>query len=193
MGRNSRARALQRTDKTITPPPAVHMPAVPATSRKTLLAACALLLVAIAIVFAQVRSQEFINFDDPVYVSENLTVREGFTDGTLRWAFTSFHGAHWHPLTSLSHVLDVELFGLDAGSHKLVNVVLHAAAALLLLLFLVRTTGEVWPSAVVAALFALHPTRVESVAWVAERKDVLSALFWMLTLFLYAGWVRSGR
>src|SRR6185436_18811253 len=193
MGKKSRHRAQQRTDKTITPPPVVQAAAMPPASRKALLLACALLLAAIAVVFAQVRSQDFINFDDPPYVTENLTVRQGFADGTLRWAFTSFHGANWHPLTSLSHVLDVELFGLDAGAHKLVNVVLHAAAALLLLLFLFRATGEVWPSAIVAALFALHPTRVESVAWVSERKDVLSAFFWMLTLFLYAGWVRKGR
>lgn len=194
MGRRSRQRAqLQTTDKIVTPPHAVHETALPPANRKLLLVACALLLVAITIVFAQVRSQDFINFDDPPYVTENTTVRQGFTDGTLRWAFTSFHGSNWHPLTSLAHVLDVELFGIDAGAHKIVNVVLHAAAALLLLLFLVRTTGEVWPSAIVAALFALHPTRVESVVWVSERKDVLSAFFWMLTLFLYAGWYQTGR
>src|SRR6266545_1282317 len=120
-------------------------------------------------------------------------VQKGLTLANVRWAFTSFHGSHWHPLTSITHLIDVQLFGLNAGAHKIVNVAFHAGAAILLLLFLLRATGQLWPSAIVAALFALHPTRVESVAWVAERKDVLSALFWMLTLFLYAGYVREKK
>ena len=181
MGRKSRLRAQQRTEKTILPQVAEAQ-----TDRKQLLIACALLVVAIVVVYARVGTQDFINYDDPLYVSENETVQQGLTAGNIVWAFTSFHGSHWHPLTSITHLIDVSLFSVDAGAHKLVNVAFHAGAAILLLLFLVRATGALWPSFVVAALFALHPTRVESVAWVSERKDVLSAFFWMLALFLYA-------
>ena len=110
----------------------------------------------------------------------------GLTGEGIAWAITAYHASNWHPLTWLSHMLDCQLYGLKPGGHHLTNVLLHAAAAMLLFLVLRRMTGALWPSAWVAAVFAIHPLRVESVAWVAERKDVLSGLFFMLTLWFYA-------
>lgn len=129
---------------------------------------------------------DFINFDDPEYVMRNSHVRGGITPGGLAWAFGSGYGANWFPLTWISHMLDVQLFGMDAGYHHLTNVLLHALASVLLFLFLRRATRAAIPSAMVAIIFALHPLHVESVAWVAERKDVLSAVFWFLALWCYA-------
>jgi tetratricopeptide (TPR) repeat protein len=149
----------------------------------------ALLCVALALVTAAVywpvRGQQFVNFDDDLYVTENPHVLNGLTWESARWAFTTSHATHWLPLTWLSHMLDCQLFGVNAGAHKLVNVAFHIASTLLLFLVLKRATSAVWPSAFVAAVFALHPLRVESVAWVAERKDVLSTFFWMLALWAY--------
>ncbi|HJQ40645.1 MAG TPA: hypothetical protein VKB93_26165, partial [Thermoanaerobaculia bacterium] len=195
MGRKSRLRNERRGTETTERVPAAPRAeqAIPSGDRKTILIAAALLLVAIAIVFAQVRSQDYITFDDPEYVTANSVVKGGLSASGIGWAFTGFRSANWHPLTWISHMLDVQLFGVSAPAEKLVNVAMHAGAALFLLLFLVRATGAIWPSAIVAALFALHPTRVESVAWVAERKDVLSALLFMIALWLYAGYAKSGR
>ena len=147
------------------------------------------LAVLIWIVFGQTRTYPFVNYDDPGYVTENPNVVGGLTTAGIGWAFTHVHGGNWHPLTSVSHMLDVRLFGLNAGSHHLVNVLLHAAAALLLFLVLQQMTGAFWRSAFVAAVFAIHPLRVESVAWISERKDVLSAVFFMLTLGAYLRYV----
>ncbi len=144
-------------------------------------AVCGGLVLAVALVFGQTINFEFLNFDDDVYL-ENPQVSRGLTTEGVVWAFTHKHVANWHPLTGLSHMLDCQLFGRRAGWHHLVNVGFHAATAVLLFLVLWRMTGELWPSAFVAAVFALHPLRVESVAWVSERKDVLSGLFFMLTL-----------
>jgi tetratricopeptide (TPR) repeat protein len=190
MGRKARLREGTRTTERVT---AVSPPPFVPVDRKPLLVACLILTGMILAVFARVGTQDFINYDDPDYVTTNAMVRNGVTAEGIGWAFTKFHSSNWHPLTWITHMIDVQLFGLDAGAHKLVNVAFHAGAAIFLLLFLFRATGALWPSAIVAALFALHPTRVESVAWVSERKDVLSAFFWMLTLFLYAGYVRSGE
>ena len=143
------------------------------------------LALAVLLAYLPVRTYNFVNFDDPDYVSGNAHVRAGITPGGIDWAFTSTESANWFPLTRLSHMLDVEVFGLDAGWHHLVNVLLHAIATLLLFAFLYRATSARWPSATVALLFALHPLHVESVAWIAERKDVLAALFWFLTLWTY--------
>jgi len=140
--------------------------------------------------FSPVRDNGFIFFDDPGYI-ENRHVQGGLSSAGLRWAFTHSHSSNWHPLTWLSHMLDVELFGNDAGAHHLVNVVLHGLSAVLLLLFLRCATGSLWASAAVAGLFALHPLRVESVAWASERKDVLAGLFFFLTLLLYGHYVRK--
>lgn len=151
----------------------------------------ALLLAAVTwAVYWPVADYEFLNFDDPYYVIGNAEVRGGFTWRAAAWAFTTRHSANWHPLTWLSHMLDCQLFGLEAGVHHQVNVLFHAANTLLLFVVFRRMTGALWRSAVVAALFALHPLHVESVAWVAERKDVLSTFFWLLTLWAYARYVR---
>jgi protein O-mannosyl-transferase len=143
------------------------------------------LLLAILVVYFQVRTYDFVNFDDPDYVTRNAHIRQGVTPGGIAWAFTSTESANWFPLTRISHMLDVQLFGLDAGWHHLVNVLLHALATLLLFAFLYRATSAPWPSAAVAFLFALHPLHVESVAWIAERKDVLAALFWFFAMWAY--------
>src|SRR5579884_2357793 len=146
----------------------------------------AILLVAgIAIVYGQVVDHEFLNYDDPVYVTANPIVRNGLTLAGVRWAFTSAHDANWIPLTWLSHTLDCQLFGVHSVAQHLTNVFLHATNTLLLFFLLKRMTGARWPSAFVAALFALHPLHVESVAWIAERKDVLCTFFFFLTIYAY--------
>jgi tetratricopeptide (TPR) repeat protein len=149
--------------------------------------------VLVLLVFGQARGFAFVNMDDQAYVYENPMVRNGFTwDGVLS-AFASFHAANWHPVTWLSHMLDVELFGMNPGSHHLVNIALHALNASLLFWFLRSATGATWRSAVVAALFAVHPLHVESVAWVAERKDVLSTSFLLGALIAYVAYARRPR
>jgi len=147
---------------------------------------CTLLVAATLSVYGQVARHDFVNFDDDMYVYENPRVRAGLTWDGVAWAFTTMGESNWHPLTWLSHMLDCQLFGLKAGSHHLVNVFLHILNSVLLYLILGRMTGAPWRSAMVTALFALHPLHVESVAWVSERKDVLSTLFFLLTLWAYA-------
>jgi len=143
---------------------------------------CLALLAATLALYAPVRHFDFVNFDDPEYVGANFHVRHGLTVAAVEWAFTSGEAANWFPVTRLSHILDCQFFGLASGWHHLISVVIHALAAVLLFLFLAGATGARWPSAWVAATFALHPLHVESVAWIAERKDVLCALFWFLAL-----------
>jgi len=138
------------------------------------------------VLYLPVRHYAFVNFDDPEYITQNRIVMGGLTWAGVKWAFRSLGAGYWHPLTWLSHEADCELFGLDAGAHHLVSAILHAANAGVLCFLLFRMTGAPWASALVAALFAWHPLRVESVAWVAERKDVLSTLFLLLTLWAYA-------
>lgn len=152
----------------------------------------AALIAALAILtFWPVRHHQFIRYDDVDYILENPHVLTGLTWGNIKWAFESVYSANWHPLTWLSHMLDVELFGLQPGWHHLVSLLLHAANSVLLFLLLKRLTGAELRSAVVAALFAVHPLHVESVAWAAERKDVLSALFFLLTLMAYSRYVQT--
>ncbi|MHC4720180.1 MAG: tetratricopeptide repeat protein, partial [Planctomycetota bacterium] len=134
---------------------------------------CAVLALATIITYEPIRQNDFVNYDDDEYVTENPQVTAGITRESLIWAFTTPHVANWHPLTSLSHMLDCQLFGLNAFRHHLVNLLFHIVNTLLLFWVLQRMTGAVWASAFVAAAFALHPLHVESVAWVAERKDVL--------------------
>lgn len=147
-------------------------------------------------VFGQTGGHQFINYDDPLYVYDNAHVRAGLTWNGIGWAFTHVHSQNWHPLTTMSHMLDCQLFGLNAGAHHLINVFWHSIAAVLLFVLLARMTGSpsrigsIWPSALVAAIFAIHPLRVESVAWIAERKDVLSGTFFMLTLISYFYWTQ---
>ena len=141
--------------------------------------------------FGQTLHHDFVNFDDDKYVYENAVIKRGLSLDGLVWAFTHLHLHNWHPLTTLSNMLDCQLYGLNAGGHHLTNVLLHAAVAMLLFGVLKQMTGAFWRSATVAALFAIHPLRVESVAWVAERKDLLSGLFFMLTLWAYTRYVRK--
>jgi Flp pilus assembly protein TadD len=159
----------------------------PAPERQLVWRLCACLGAAVLLVYWRALSNGFLNFDDPVYVYTNEHVKTGLTIDSLRWAFTDTSGGNWHPLTWISHMIDVDLFGLNAGAHHLISILSHAANSSLLLMLLWRMTGKVWRSALVAALFALHPLRVESVAWVAERKDVLST-FWFLCLLLAYRW-----
>lgn len=134
---------------------------------------------------------DFIVFDDGDYVSQNRIVQAGLTWRGIRWAFDSWHFSNWHPLTWLSHMLDCQLFGLNPGAQHLVNVLFHIANALLLFTLLRRITHALWPSAIIAALFAWHPLHVESVAWIAERKDVLSTFFGLLALLNYVSYTKS--
>src|SRR5882724_4885593 len=151
-----------------------------------------LFLVAISlVVFGQTIRYEFVNFDDDLYVYNAPAIRAGLTVKGLALAFTSPHARNWHPLTTISHMLDCQLYGLKAGGHHATNIVLHTIAVLLLFRVLWQMTGAVWKSAVVAALFAVHPLHVESVAWVSERKDVLSAVFFLLMLDAYFRYTRA--
>ncbi len=154
---------------------------------------CLILALVTLLAFLPVRHNGFIAFDDASYITENRIVQAGLTWAGVKWAFTTRESSNWHPLTWLSHMLDCELFGMNAGAHHLVNVLFHAANAVLLLLLLYRMTGALWPSAFVAALFAWHPLHVESVAWAAERKDVLSTFFELLALLYYARAVTTGN
>ena len=157
-----------------------------------LIAISGAIVLATFVVYWQLRGHEFLNYDDPMYVWENDYVRKGLTWEGVRWAFTATRGStnYWHPLTWLSHMLDCQLFRTDPGWHHLTNFLLHLISTLLLFGVLNRMTGALWRSAFVAALFALHPLNVESVAWISERKSVLSTLFWMLTMAAYLRYVK---
>jgi tetratricopeptide (TPR) repeat protein len=142
-------------------------------------------------IYAQVIGHQFITLDDPTYIRENPMVNRGVTLVGLTWAFTTFYAANWHPLTWIAHMIDSQLFGMNAGAHLLVNTGIHVANTLLLFWLLLGTTRARWPSALVAALFALHPLHVESVAWAAERKDTLSTFFGLLSLIAYTHYVET--
>ena len=161
------------------------------SDRWTVPGVCTFLAVATWLVFGQTLRFEFVNFDDGTQVYEVPQIENGLTPKGILWAFTHHHYGHWIPLNTISHMLDSQLYGLKAGGHHLTNVLLHAATAILLFLVLRRMTGMLWRSAFVAAVFAVHPLRVESVAWVAERKDVLSGFFFLLTLWAYVRYVQN--
>jgi Flp pilus assembly protein TadD len=166
----------------------------PGPRSAALLWSIALALATITILlYWPVRHYPFIGFDDPGYVSENPRVAGGLSLSAVRWAMTSGYFANWHPLTWISHMLDVQLFGMNAGAHHVTNVVLHVLNTVLLFGVFFRMTGALGRSAVVAALFAVHPMHVESVAWVAERKDVLSTFFWLLTMWAYYFYTREPK
>jgi Tfp pilus assembly protein PilF len=169
----------------------VSVPVSAEWPRYHLLAVCSFLLLAVALVFGQTGGYPSINYDDSLYVYDNPHILGGLTTQGVTWVFTHSHGSNWHPLTGLSHILDCQLYGPNAHGHHVTNVVLHAATAILLFLVLWRMTGALWRSALVAAIFAIHPLRAESVAWISERKDVLSGLFFVLTLGGYVWYVRS--
>jgi hypothetical protein len=177
-------------------PPGERVPSRPATAppaRRPRFAGVLpplLLTAATAAAFAGVAANGFISLDDEGYLTGNPALREGLTPGSAAWAFTTFHQGNWHPLTWLSHLLDVELFGLAPGPHHLVSLLIHLLGALLLLRTLLLLTGSRWPSLVVSLLFAVHPLRVESVAWASERKDVLAGALFAAALL---AWVRQVR
>ena len=160
-------------------------------SRWTLIGISIFLIALTWAVFGQTGNYQFVNYDDPLYVLDNAHVRAGLTWRGIAWAFTHVHSQNWHPLTTMSHMFDCQLFGLNPGAHHLVNVFFHSIAAVLLFILLAQITNSIWASAFVAAVFAIHPLRVESVAWIAERKDVLSGMFFMLTLLAYFRWTRK--
>jgi protein O-mannosyl-transferase len=154
-------------------------------------AICVVLIAITFAVFGQTLGHDFVNYDDNKYVYENANVGHGFTVSGIRWAFGHFDNDNWHPLTSISHMIDCQLFGLKPGGHHFTNVLLHTVGVVLLFFVLNQMTNALWRSAFVSAIFAIHPLHVESVAWIAERKDVLSALFFMLTLGAYACYARQ--
>ena len=150
----------------------------------------AILIVGTALTFSGVGRNGFLSYDDYLYLTENPIVARGLTAAGAAWAFTTTHAANWHPLTWLSHMLDVQLFGFEPAGHHAVGALLHALNALLLFALLRALTGALWRPALVAALFAVHPLHVESVAWASERKDLLSSLLALLTLL---AWLRHLR
>jgi Tfp pilus assembly protein PilF len=170
--------------------PEPRTPLVHRLRRKDLWIPVAMALLIVAIYFP-VRHYGFVDLDDPQYVSENPYVANGLTWSAIVWAFTSVHASYWIPLIWLSHMLDVQLFGLNAGGHHITNVILHTGNTVILFVLLHRMTGAVGRSAVVAGLFAVHPLHVESVVWITERKDVLSTLFLLLTLWAYVSYARQ--
>jgi len=152
---------------------------------------CISLLALVWVVFGQTLRYDFVNYDDPRYVYQNPRITSGLNIGGIAWAFTHIHSENWHPLTTTTHMLDCQLYGVNAGWHHFTNVLLHTVAVVLLFFALRCMTGALWRSAFVAAIFAVHPLHVESVAWIAERKDVLSAVFFMLTLLAYFHYTRA--
>ncbi|MBS1829313.1 MAG: tetratricopeptide repeat protein [Acidobacteria bacterium] len=162
----------------------------PRNERMLLVMAAFSLVMACVLIYVQTASHDFITLDDSKYIHENPSVRSGLSVANVQWAFTTAGYFYWQPLTWISHMIDIQLFGMRAGPHHLVNLFWHCANSVLLLIALWRLTGSLWRSAIAAALFAVHPLRVESVAWIAERKDVLSGFFWMLTLLAYSFYTR---
>ncbi|MBT5633608.1 MAG: tetratricopeptide repeat protein [Nitrospina sp.] len=160
-------------------------------SRILQIAICIFLVAATLAVYWQILDHGFLNYDDSKYVTKNWQVQSGLTLESVKWAFSTEHFAQWHPITWLSHIIDFQLFGSDPSGHHLVSLSIHIANALLLFLVLTRMTGASWQSGFVAAVFALHPFNVESVAWIAERKNVLSTFFWLLTMWSYIRYVEK--
>ena len=191
MAKKSRQRKIQGQR----PPEATAGKANPNASRMVrrwwIVAICAVLVLATVISYRGVRNSDFVSLDDNDYVVQNRDVQQGVTAQSIEWAFTAYHSANWHPLTWISHMVDWKLYGNHAGGHHITNLCFHCANAVLLFLLLLYMTGFVWRSAIVAFLFALHPAHVESVAWVSERKDVLSTFFWFAALLAYAWYVRN--
>ena len=154
-------------------------------SKKHILIVYVALILVTLVVYWQVNQYDFVNIDDNIYVTKNINIQSGITLGGIRWAFTTIHSELWNPLSLLSYMLDYHFYGLNAGGYHVTNLILHILSTLLLFWLFNRMTGAIWESAFVAAIFAIHPMHVESVAWISERRDVLSAFFWMLTLCFY--------
>jgi len=153
----------------------------------------ALLIVSSLVAYSLILDNGFVNYDDNKYIVENNHIKSGINTESVKWAFTTLYFGYWHPLTWLSHMLDWNLFGANASGHHLINLLLHIGTVLLLFFFMFRTTKQIWPSAFVSALFTLHPLRVESVAWAAERKDVLSMFFGMASIYAYSFYAENNR
>lgn len=168
-------------------------PAQTTSSRSTIVILCASLVIGTFLVFGGALRHGFVNYDDDQYVYENPQVSRGLTTDGAVWAFTHRYSNNWHPLTWLSHMTDCEIFGLKPDGHHLTSVTLHAFNAMLLFLLLRRLTGSIWRTTFIAALFAIHPLRVESVAWISERKDLLSGCFFLLTLLAYSKYAERSR
>jgi protein O-mannosyl-transferase len=188
--RTARKRKRARTTVAANAHSAVRLGHFPTFGRPDLLILLGLAVVTFGI-YAQVIGHHFITLDDPTYIQENPMVNRGVTLAGLAWAFTTFHAANWHPLTWISHMIDCQLFGMNAGHQLLVNALIHVANTLLVFWFLLRTTEARWPSALVAALFAMHPLHVESVAWASERKDTISTFFGLLSLIAYVRYAEA--
>ncbi len=194
-------RKLNKTSSDFQPPASSSSEPVPKS--KLQIALAILLFFAVVAIFLPCLGNGFLSAygDDPLYVTENYHVTSGLSWENISWAFTSMERSNWHPLTWISHMLDCQIYGLKPWGHHLTNVLFHAINAVLLFFLLRQMTGAIWRSLVVAVLFAVHPLRAESVAWVAERKDVLSTFFWMLTIWAYVryaekkagGQVRKGE
>ena len=186
------AKKEKRRQETISPPrPPFAWSRLWRTPAGLQLLICLFLVGATSLAYIQVRKADFITFDDDMYVTNNPLVSAGLTWPGVKWAFTAEYSSNWHPLTWLSHMLDCQVYGRWPGGPHLTNLFFHLANTILLFLFLARVTGALWPSAMVAALFALHPMHVESVAWVSERKDVLSTFFWLVTMWAYWAYVAA--
>jgi len=154
---------------------------------------CAGLALAVAAAYWPLWHCGFVDFDDNDYVVKNNAIQHGLNWGAIAWAFTTTYASNWHPLTWISHILDFQFYGLNPAGHHATSLLLHAANSILLFLLLKRMTRRMWPSAMAAALFALHPMHVESVAWISERKDVLSTFFWMLSVWAYVRYAEGGK
>src|ERR1700690_528209 len=163
----------------------------PPTRKQLPAAICLTLALATAALYWPMLHHPFINLDDEQYITNNSRIQAGLTWPGVVWAFQNTETVNWHPLTWISHMLDCQWYGLNPGGHHLTSLLFHVANTLLLFLWLNQLTGALWRSAFVAALFAWHPLHVESVAWASERKDVLSAFFWMLTLIAYTRYARG--
>ena len=174
----------------MTSPANPNQPSESQTSNRQKLILCILLATTTIAVYSPIIRAPFLNYDDALHVTENAHVRAGLTWSTVQWAFRSSETSDWHPITWLSHALDYELFGLSPAGPHTVNLLLHATNAVLLFLILEAATSFLWQSFGAAALFAMHPINVESVAWISERKDVLSMFFFLLALAAYGWYVR---
>ena len=180
MGKRSRS----KHDRDPKPQQSVAVAPPPPDLRRARILA-AILFAATLLSFAHVIKHDFVSFDDPIYITQNGHVRTGLNATNIAWAFTTYHAFNWHPLTWISHQLDVSIFGVEAGRLAAMNVLFHALSSVLLFFLMRRMTGRTFPSAAIAALFALHPAHVESVAWISERKDVLSTLLFLATIWFY--------
>ena len=183
------ARRKSTTGRKGTTPPEKRSDFKP-SSRVWILLLGACLVMAVLALYYPVSGHPFLNYDDDVYVLKNSHINAGLSWQTLKWSFTSFYASNWHPLTWLSHALDCQMFGLDAGKQHDTNLALHALNVLLMFIVLWRATSYIGRSAMVAAFFALHPINVESVAWIAERKNLLSMMFFLLALGAYTWYAR---